>query len=187
VRLIVCDIARERHLDNKTMINFILLSQILPISFTVSLFIMQLHLTAQDVQPTSLPNASPTYSATAEPRVSPHIPNVILNVLLLAQPFLRHKPVFSTLLFLERGILLLPHTGLLSLKNGNVVRCAAITGAFMATSLWVARQDLEVGNVLRVLGGGLDEGEGGYAVKALGWDAVLGAVVYGVLVWNGGV
>jgi hypothetical protein len=184
VRLIVCDVARERRFDNKTMICFVLLSQILPISFTVALFVIQLHLTAQDVQPASPPDASPAHPATAEPRVSPHIPNIVLNVLLLAQPFLRHKPVFSTLLFLERGVLLLPHTGLLSLKDGDVVRCA---GAFMATSLWMARQDLEVGNVLRVLGGALNEGEGGFAVKALGWDAVLGAVLYGVLLWNGGV
>jgi hypothetical protein len=29
--------------------------------------------------------------------------------------------------------------------------------------------------------------QGGYAVKALGWDAVLGAVVWVCMAWGGGV
>lgn len=166
------------------MAKYVLLSQILPIGFTASLFIIQLHLAARDIQPSS---SSTPPSTTSADSVTPLIPNTILNALLLTQPFLRHKSVFSTILFLERGILLLPHTRLLSLRRRDITTCVVITAMFVATSLWMARRELEVGNMLRVLGGGLDEGEGGFAVKALGWDSVLGAIVYGVLVESGGV
>jgi len=43
------------------------------------------------------------------------------------------------------------------------------------------RKDLTPGSVVGSLV------NGGYAVKALGWDAVLGLIVYVVLGWGGGV
>ena len=162
------------------MRTFILLSQILPISFIVCLFIIQLHLSAPDIQPrtsTSPPPAGPA----KKPVASLHLPNTLLNLLLLAQPSLRNHSLFSTILFAERFILLLPHSGLIKLRKGDVSKCLYVASGFVVANWMRGRKETSFGQVVGALS------HGAYAVKALGWDAVLGGAVCGVLTWGGGV
>jgi hypothetical protein len=165
--------------------NFILLSQTLPISFTVCLFLIQLHLSSPDIQaPESKKNSaksSPTTLITRAPIASLQIPNILLNACLLAQPSLRGHPIFSSLLFLERFLLLLPHTGLIRLKKHDGDKSIMISAGFLMASQWMGRKNAELGAEFQSLL------EGGFAVKALGWDAVLGAIVGLCLSWGGGV
>jgi hypothetical protein len=168
------------------MRNFILLSQILPISFTICLFLIQLHLTSPDIAQVLDSKRNPADSKnttliTRKPIASLHLPNILLNACLLAQPSLRGHSVFSTLLFVERFILLLPHTGLISLKDSDVDKSMMITTGFVMASQWMGRKDAKLGAEVRSLL------NGGYAVKALGWDAILGAIVGLCLSWGGGV
>jgi hypothetical protein len=162
------------------MIPFIVLGQNLPISFTVALFIIQLHLAAPDVAETGK-----TKQVHDQPKQRPvaslALPTIILNAMLLAQPSLRGHPGFSYLLLAERLLLILPHTGLLKLSNTDIQRSAAISGGFVIANWAMLRNDVNVKDVLTAL---VWKGQ---AVKTLAWDAVLSAVVYGVLSWGGGV
>jgi hypothetical protein len=175
--------ARRRNFDTRTMHMYILLSQILPISFTATLFIIHLHLTSPDLQPPPDPANSSAKPANSKrkPIASLQIPNLLINAALLAQPALRNHPVFSSLLFFERAMLLLPHSGVVQLRDSEVVKCITVSGGFVVANAAMMRQGLEVGSVLGALR------DGGFAVKALGWDAVLGVLVFVVLGWGGGV
>jgi hypothetical protein len=170
------------------MQNFILLSQILPISFTVCLFLIQLHLASPDIQ--SPPPASSKKQAIAKstppirriPIASMHLPNILLNAALLALPPLRGHSIFSSLLVLARLILLLPHTGLISLRESDIDKSLFVCAGFIvASQMQGEKKGLKLGSEVKALY------HGGYAVKALGWDAVLGAVVWVCLTWGGGV
>jgi hypothetical protein len=177
-------VARQRKFDASTMRTYILLSQILPISFTVTLFIIQLHLSSPDIQPPT-PAKDPTQSQSPPARRKPlallQLPNILLNASLLAQPSLRGHSIFSSLLFFERSILLLPHSGLISLRDSEIVKCITVSGGFAVANAAMMRKDLTFGGVTGALG------NGSYAVKALGWDAMLGLITYVVLRWGGGV
>jgi hypothetical protein len=166
------------------MRTYILLGQILPVSFTVSLFLIQLHLSSPDIAPTSAANNA-TKSDSAPKRRKPiatlQIPNILLNAALLALPALRSNSIFSVLLLVTRAVLLLPHSSAMSLRDADVVKCITVSGGFAVANAAMMRKDLTLGGVLGSLG------NGGYAVKALGWDALLGLVVYLVLGWGGGV
>jgi hypothetical protein len=179
----VC-IASQRRIDASTVRTYILLSQILPISFTVTLFIIQLHLASPDIQPPT-PSEDSTQSQSPpvrrKPLASLQLPNILLNASLLALPSLQSHSIFSVLLLFTRVILLLPHSGLITLKDSEIVKCITVSGGFAVANAATIREDLTFGGVVSALG------NGGYAVKALGWDAVLGFVVYAVLAWGGGV
>lgn len=163
------------------MLPFIVLSQTLPTSFAAALFIMQLHLCAPDLTATS----NKTTPAHAHPKQNPvaslMLPTLLLNATLLAQPSLRPHPGFSYLLLFERLLLVLPHTGLLKINAADVQRSAAISGGFVVANWAMMRKSVAVGDVLTAL---VWKGQ---AVKTMGWDTVLSAVVYGVLSWGGGV
>jgi hypothetical protein len=116
-----------------------------------------------------------------KPLASLQLPNILLNASLLALPSLQSHSIFSVLLLFTRVILLLPHSGLITLKDSEIVKCITVSGGFAVANAATIREDLTFGGVVSALG------NGGYAVKALGWDAVLGFVVYAVLAWGGGV
>jgi hypothetical protein len=182
----VCDyadvpIARVHRYDTSMMRTYILLGQILPISFTVSLFLIQLHLSSPDI---AVANDAPKPGSTPKrrkPIATLQIPNILLNAALLALPALRSNSVFSLLLLVARAVLLLPHSSTMSLRDADVVKCITVSGGFAVSNAAMLRKDLTVGSVVGSLG------TGGYAVRALGWDAVLGLIVYVVLGWGGGV
>jgi hypothetical protein len=94
---------------------------------------------------------------------------------------LRNHPVANSILFLERFILLLPHTGLISLNDSAVDKSIMTSAGFVMASQWMGRKDAKLGAEIESLL------HGGFAVKALGWDAVLGAAVGLCLSWGGGV
>lgn len=164
----------------KTMLPFIMLGQNLPISFTAALFIVQLHLSAPDIN-----NAEKETSSHAQPQRKPvaslMLPTLLLNATLLALPSLRRHPGFSYLVLFERLLLVLPHTGLLKINAADLQRSAAISGGFVVANWAMMRKSLHIYDVLTAL---VWKGQ---AVKTFGWDAVLSAVVYGVLSWGGGV
>lgn len=168
------------------MRTYILLSQVLPISFTAALFIIQLHISSPDIQPTPLPSDSsnsnqPSPPQRVKPKASLQLPNILLNASLLALPSLRSHPIFSTLVLFERAILVLPYSSLLSLRDEEVVKCITVAGGFVVANAAMMRKELNLRVLLRAFG------EGGFAVRSLGCDAVMGLVVAGVLGWGGGV
>lgn len=213
--------ARQRRtIPDTQMRKFILLSQILPISFTATLFIMQLHLDSPDIRVDSGPmqhsdtktgekqqepenengngngngklvhKDNPTYSTATttsrtrnKPLATLQIPNILLNACLLALPALLSHPIFTFLLLFQRAILVLPYSGLVSLRDSEVAKCITISGGFvLANAVMMNKKGgLSVWSVLGALGGG------GHAVKAVGWDGVVGGVLVGVLGWGGGV
>lgn len=166
------------------MRTYTLLSQILPMSFTILLFLIQLHLSSPDILPAKTaqdptkPNSVPK---RRKPIASLQIPNILLNACLLALPALRANSTFIGLLLMTRVILLLPHFSFMSLRDADVVKCITVSGGFAVANLAMMRKDLSFGKVLESLG------DGGYAVKALSWDAVFGLAAYAVLGWGGGV
>ncbi|KAF2825251.1 hypothetical protein CC86DRAFT_352572 [Ophiobolus disseminans] len=170
--------ASSRPFQTPLTLPFILLSQILPISFTVCLFIIQLHLSAPDIHPTP---PTPNPPSPTKPIASLHIPNILLNAILLALPSLRHNRIFSPMVLVERFILLLPHSGLINLRKSDVSKCVYIASGFLVANGMRGRKEAGLGDVGAALR------DGGFAIKALGWDAVLGGTVYGLLSWGGGV
>ena len=176
--------ARERKYDASMMRNYILLSQILPISLTVSLFLIQLHLSSPDIRPKAaaetLTKRDPA-PKRRKPIASLQIPNILLNAALLALPALRADSIFMLLLLVARAVLLLPQSALMSLRDADVVKCITVSGGFAVANAAILRKYLTLSGLLDALG------DGGYAVKALGWDAILGFFVYVVLGWGGGV
>jgi hypothetical protein len=175
--------ARTRTFSPSSMRNLILLSQILPISLTACLFIIKLHLSSPDIQPLEAKGQSTSPAQIRrKPIASLHLPNILLNASLLALPSLRLNTVFIPLVLLERLILLLPHTGLISLRASDVERSIMISAGFIVASQVMARKTGgQIGAEVKALW------ESGYAVKALSWDAVLGMGVWGCLAWGGGV
>lgn len=166
-------------MPTKTVLPFIVLGQNLPISLTAALFIIHLHLHAPDLasaEPPSLP-ARPQRRKPA----SLTLPTLLLNAICLALPRLKTHHSFTALLLASRALLALPHTGLVNVEKREVQRSIAISGGFVVANLAVLRRSVSVGSVLGAL-----VGRGG-AVKAMGWDAVVGTVVYGALSWGGGV
>jgi hypothetical protein len=172
-------IAITRGFDTKMMQPFILLSQILPISFTICLFIIHLHLSSPDIQPSIEEQTKPIRRT---PIASLHLPNILLNAALLALPPLRDHSIFSSLLVLARFVLLLPHTGLISLRATDIDKSLMVCAGFIVASQMMGEKKglKPVAQVQALI-------NGGYAVKALGWDVVLGGVVWGVVGWGGGV
>ena len=173
-------IARQYNFTTKTTLPFILLGQNLPISFAMALFIIQLHLSAPDV-PGSEKKKQQNPQPKRAPLASSLLPTIILNAMLLATPTLRSHPGFSYLVLAERLLLFLPHTGLLKLSDADLQKSAAVSGGFVAANWAMMRKGLVTKDFFTAL---LWKGQ---AVKTMAWDAVLSAVVYGVLSWGGGV
>ncbi|PVI05568.1 hypothetical protein DM02DRAFT_554339 [Periconia macrospinosa] len=174
----MADKAQQRSYPLKTLFPYILLTQILPISLTVSLFIIQLHLTSLH-SPSSPPPQPPTTTTTK--KTNPTLPTIILNASLLALAPLRNHAVFIPLVLLTRFILVTPFSGRVSLRDAQVVQSIAISGGFVFAQLFMMRKTTSMGEVVRGVWTGRE------AVKALGWDAQVGAVVHLVLGWGGGV
>lgn len=173
-----CHAGRRYNFSTKTMLPFIVLGQNLPISFSVALFIIQLHLAAPSVTENIEKHSKAHPSTTRNPTVSSMLPTIILNAALLAQPSLRHHAGFSLLVLTERALLVLPHTGCLTLSDAEIKKSAAISGAFVAANWAMLRHGVGFDRVLAALT------SGGQALKTMGWDAVLSAVVYGALSWD---
>lgn len=172
----------------KTLLPYIVLSQILPISFTAALFVIHLHLHLADNTPAAQA-PPPAKKPTSKPLASPLLPSLLLNLSLLALPTLRQSrsSLFIPTVLFTRILLVLPYTGLLRLSDREVGRCITLSAGFMVAGLWRVRGKVSLGGLVGVLGRGYGEVYGGWAVKTLAWDAVLGGVVAGVLSWGGGV
>jgi hypothetical protein len=167
------------------MVPYIMLSQILPISFTVSLFLIQLHLSALGMSPNPS-NPESSTDRTVEPKMvykktTLTLPTILLNAALLSLPPLRNHPVFIPMVLFTRLILFMPFSGRISLQDEQVVQSISISGGFVVANFAMLRKVVSWKDVLRALS------VGGEAVKTLAWDAQISALVYAVLGWGGGV
>jgi hypothetical protein len=172
------------------MFAFVALSQILPISFTVSLFLIRLQLAAQSSTGKKIakqqkkdkgpsPNqAKPTKKTPI--RISLPVSTIILNILILILGPLSKTPYFIPVVILIRLLLLFPHFGAVYVWSDDVwISCMLLSAGFVAANvnLVVAKSSQNWSReVLNQLW------DGGEAVKALGWDAVIGSAV---AVWLG--
>jgi hypothetical protein len=140
-------------------------------------------LSSPDIQaPSSTSSKTSAAPVSRKPIASLHLPNILLNAALLALPPLQSHPIFSSLVVLARFILLLPHTGLISLRESDIDKSLFVGAGFIvASQMMGGKKGVKMGSEVKALY------HGGSAVKALGWDAVLGAVVWLCLTWGGGV
>jgi hypothetical protein len=167
------------------MAPYVLLSQILPISFTVSLFIIQLHLANLGISP----NPSPSQKTDGEPpqpkkvykKSSLTLQTIMLNIALIALPRLRFHPVFVPMILFTRLVLFMPFTGRTSLEDEKVVSSISISGGFVVANYAMLRKLVGWKDVYAVLN------IGGEAAKTLAWDVQISALVYAALGWGGGV
>ncbi|KAF2791441.1 hypothetical protein K505DRAFT_280727 [Melanomma pulvis-pyrius CBS 109.77] len=192
--------ANERSFSKNTMLPYILLSQILPTSFTVTLFLVHLHLASPDLAPAPPVSESPVSNSSISEDVSPEkqplplhqphrktsllLPTILLNAVLLSLAPLRHHRLFTPLVLFTRLLLLLPYTGRISTREVEVDRCMMVSGGFLVGNLMVLKKGYGIGDIVGALGRG---DFGGSAVKALAWDAGMGALVGRVVAWGGGV
>ncbi|KAF2027150.1 hypothetical protein EK21DRAFT_29936, partial [Setomelanomma holmii] len=159
--------AREHHLRPAAMWTYILLSQILPISFTSALLITSLHIHLASSPMTQAPK--PT-TRNRQIRASPLLPTILLNCALLALPTLSKHAMFIPLVLFSRFVLCLPHSGMVRFNEQEVRKCLVISAGSLVAYWASQRQELRSAD-RRVLRGNL------YAVRALGWDALLGGVI----------
>jgi hypothetical protein len=167
------------------MVPYVMLSQILPISFAVSLFIIQLHLANLGASPNPrVPE--PKTSEPAKPKKTYNKSNltlqtIMLNVTLIAMPRLRFHAVFIPMVLFTRLILAMPFTGRIDLRDEQVVPSISISGGFFMANFYMLRKVVGWRDIYAVLN------VGGEAVKTFAWDAQLSALVYAALGWGGGV
>jgi len=172
-----------------------MLGQILPISFTVTLFIIHLHLAAPDLAtaPTSSEKQNSTAQSaesTSQVKMLPRrktsllLPTILLNAVLLSLAPLRQHALFIPLVLFTRVLLLLPFTGQISTRSVEVDRCIMVSGGFVMANIMALWKGYGLWDVLSVLKGGEF---GGHAVRTFAWDSILAGVVGRVLAWGGGV
>ncbi|KAF2870423.1 hypothetical protein BDV95DRAFT_546611 [Massariosphaeria phaeospora] len=169
--------AEQRKLSTGSITSYIILSQILPISFTVSLFIIHLHLSSPDISP---PSTQPTSPPTKRyVKTSLALPTILINAGLLILPSLRNHQLFIPLVLFTRVLLLLPYSGRISTREDEIVKSAMISVGFVVAHVVTMRKAYGVRDVMRGVW------SGGEALKAVGWDADLGVLVFCALGWGG--
>jgi hypothetical protein len=167
------------------MASFLGLSQILPISFTATLFLLYLRFMPSAAAP---PKASeqPAQGAakadsqpsTARPKVRLLVATIVFNALLLALPSSRESSAFIPMVLFTRLLLLLPHLGMTQTPPSEEwISAILLSGGFVVANVSL----LGRGAAMRDIVNGL--WRSGAAVKALGWDAVIGLLAAGWIVY----
>jgi hypothetical protein len=168
------------------MAPFLGLSQILPISFTATLFLLYLHITpsattsqkASD-RPAQGAAKAESQPSTARPKVRLLVATIVFNALLLALPSSRESSAFIPMVLLTRLLLLLPHLGMTQTPSSEEwISAILLSGGFVVASVSL----LGRGAAMRDIVNGL--WRSGAAVKALGWDAVIGSLAAGWVVYS---
>ena len=181
--------ARQHTFTIRQMLPFLLLSQILPISFTACLFIIQLHLSAMKSssfvpasQQDEKDKAINSTSSQQQVKLSSLIlPTLLINVTLLVLPTLRSHPMFIDMVLFTRLLLLIPHSERVRLGQKDLTQSLAITTGFVVANYAMMEKTGDWGSGVGV------GAKGSWAVRTLTWDAIIGAVVAAVLRWGGGV
>ncbi|KAF2009636.1 hypothetical protein BU24DRAFT_473809 [Aaosphaeria arxii CBS 175.79] len=171
--------ASYHSLQTRTLLPYIALGQILPITFTTSLFALRL-----SFLPTPSPKSSPPPTNSSIRSSILHIPLLLLTLLFQSLSFFlprfRRSNFFTGLVLVTRVFLLLPYAPRL-LSTTRRRPSTAGAGGYVTVAAVVA---LKLAGAVREVGGSeigrVMTGEGGWSVKALGWDAVVGV---GVAVW----
>ncbi|KAL5404169.1 hypothetical protein PMIN06_003283 [Paraphaeosphaeria minitans] len=181
----------------RTMVPYAVLSQILPITFTASLFIIQLHLDAVGLSPhrwnteiskttdpskVSSPAAPTANTAVSQARkTSLVIPTILFNAALLALSSLKGHSTFIPLVLFTRVLLLIPSTGRIRFSQNDTLQSVSISFGFFVANLTMSRGTTTFGEVVNGLT------IGGFATRTLGYDAELGLLLCAILRWSGGV
>ncbi|KAF1969311.1 hypothetical protein BU23DRAFT_591695 [Bimuria novae-zelandiae CBS 107.79] len=187
--------AQQHKFSLSIMAPYIVLSQILPITFTACLFVIQLHLDAMGISPNLRPKSKDDSKAGSESKAdsgnktpqsiikksSLALPTVVLNAAILALPSLKGHPVFIPLVFFTRIMLLVPHTARIRFDQKDVLQCVSISFGFVVANLTMLKGTT---TFLEVISG---VRKSGFAVKTLGYDAELSLLVGAILRWGGGV
>jgi hypothetical protein len=182
------------------MLPYVMLGQILPISFTLTLFLVHLHLASPDLAPAPPASESPkkslSESSTSDVKLQEQgqsyptrktsllLPTILLNAVLLSLAPLRQHALFIPLVLFTRLLLLLPYTGRISTRSVEVDRCMMVSGGFVMANLMALWKGYGIWDVLSVLRGGEF---GGHAVRTFAWDSIVAGAVGRVLAWGGGV
>lgn len=204
-------VAQQHKLSTRKMLPFIVLSQILPITFTASLFTIQLHLDAmglaassppkknsplkKDIPPKKSHKANSSAKADEKPKTDENtktqqpsnkkssvtLPTIVLNAVVLALPTLKTHMIFIPLILFTRLMLLVPHTGRLGFSQKDVLQSISISFGFVVANLTMMKGTTTYQEVLAGVH------HGGFAVKALGYDAELALALCTLLKWGGGV
>ncbi|KAF2638725.1 hypothetical protein P280DRAFT_528966 [Massarina eburnea CBS 473.64] len=172
-----------RGFSTKEMLPYILLTQTLPISLTITLFIIKLHLASPDLSNNPPSPPPPSSKPLSRKPTSLTLPTILLNISLLSLPSLRNTPYFLPLVLVIRIVLLSPWSRRVSLKDDQVVQSIAISGGFVMAQVFLLRK-VSPGGVGELVRGVWNGGE---AVRAMGVDALVGVAVHLVLGWGGGV
>lgn len=78
-------------------------------------------------------------------------------------------------------MLLVPHTGRIRFTQQDILQSVSISFGFVVAALTMSRGSATYREIVAGVR------NGGFAVKALGYDALLGGLVCVVLGWGGGV
>ncbi|KAF2472493.1 uncharacterized protein BDR25DRAFT_220259 [Lindgomyces ingoldianus] len=176
--------AHESGLSPRKMFPFLILGQMLPISFTATLFILHLRLRlsfplAQKFRQSPSNPQNPSQSSPKPFAIPLTIPTALLNAILLLLPSLLRSRHYSHFfipgLLLTRLILLLPYSGFVLLADEDILRCMLLSGGFVVANMNILTKGYGIWDLTKGLW------ESGYAVRAMGWDAVVGVVVAAVV------
>jgi hypothetical protein len=178
------------------MVSYIVLSQILPITLTACLFIIQLHLDALGLPPNPQAKASkasdsskaavqaaptPNTSQPQARKTSLVLPTILFNAALLALSSLKGHSTFIPLVLFTRLLLIIPHTGQIRFGQKDILQSVSISFGFFVANLTMSRGTTTFREVVSGLG------NGGFATKALCYDAQFGMLLCAILGWGGGV
>ncbi|KAF2657756.1 hypothetical protein K491DRAFT_741337 [Lophiostoma macrostomum CBS 122681] len=176
--------ATQRKLPKSQTIPYIALSQILPITLTASLFLLDTELSSSSSssspplktpKPPTQANTSATRTLTksrartlAATKLSFTLRTLLFNAALLLLPSFAPTPSFIPFVLLTRVMLLLPHLGQTRLAaDDDWFSALTLSAGFVVANASLLAKGAGVLGVLgRVWGGGM-------AVRALGWDGVL--------------
>jgi hypothetical protein len=172
------------------MVPYIVLSQILPITFTACLFIIQLHLDALGQSPgpqTKASKASDNPKAAVQApqpqarKTSLVLPTILFNAALLALSSLKGHSLFIPLVLFTRLLLIVPHSGQVRFGQKDILQSVSVSFGFFVANLTMSRGTTTFREVVSGLR------SGGFATKTLGYDAEFGLLLLAVLGWGGGV
>ncbi|KAF2438169.1 hypothetical protein P171DRAFT_424267 [Karstenula rhodostoma CBS 690.94] len=188
--------AQQHKFSVRTMVPYIVLGQILPITFTASLFLVQLHLDAVgflpdlkksenmktgDCSKAPSPVAPDVNTSSQTRKTSLVLPTIIFNAALMALSSLRNNSIFIPLVLFTRLLLLVLHTGRIRFSKNDLLQSVSISFGFFVANITMSRGTTTFQEIITGLR------NGGFATKTLGYDAEFGLLLCAILRWGGGV
>ncbi|KAF2117271.1 hypothetical protein BDV96DRAFT_490164 [Lophiotrema nucula] len=187
--LVLAREARTHGLSAGTMAPYIVLSQILPVSFTATLVLLHLQLLPPKGDSKGLKKVdSKTKGYSKSPKkdesklkrpikkddpgaMSAMIPTVLFSTVLLVLPSFKQSGYFMPIVLFTRLLLLIPHRYRMGKSTDDLISSGMLAAGFAVANVGLLKKGYTVGQLSRGLR------TGGESVKALSWDAIIGLVV----------